>query len=154
MPMKSSLAPLNPLTGVGPMAPMAPMAPMGPVAPFLASTAAMPMPMSVQQPFLLPQGQALYPYYSTVTSNSWFSNVSTDMITHFIESYLFLCIVMTFVILLILWKKNPVFIQKEADDPMIQQRPSFFKLVFIGCLVFFIFLLGPCLFSKNSLSLI
>jgi hypothetical protein len=132
---------------VAPMAPMASMAPMGPVAPFLASTAAMPMPMSVQQPFLLP-------YYSTVTSNSWFSNVSTDMITHFIESYLFLCIVMTLVILLILWKKNPVFIQKEADDPMIQQRPSFFKLVFIGCLVFFIFLLGPCLFSKNSLSLI
>jgi len=66
----------------------------------------------------------------------------------FLKSYFFLCLLITFIIVLIIWKKNPVFIQREGEDPLIQQRASYAKLLFVGILLFLIFYLGPSLFQK------
>lgn len=65
------------------------------------------------------------------------------MLASILESYTFFSFVVTVLILFILWKKNPIFIQKEGTDSMIQERPSFAKLTILGIILFLGMVFGP-----------
>lgn len=63
----------------------------------------------------------------------------------FLESYFFLSLLTSAIVVLILYKLNPPFIQKDSLDPMIIGPPSFTKLVLMALAVFFFFMFGPSL---------
>jgi hypothetical protein len=69
----------------------------------------------------------------------------------FVESYFFISIVCTLLILFILWHKNPRWMQQSSDDPLVQQPPSVAKLLLIGVLTLSIFSVGPSLSKWNLL---
>lgn len=78
------------------------------------------------------------------TGQQWLTPIGN--IGHsFLESYFFLTLLVTFTILLIVWKKNPTLMQEESEDPLIQQKPSWTKLLVLGLVLFFIFTLGASL---------
>jgi hypothetical protein len=67
------------------------------------------------------------------------------------SNYLLFSFVATMVILMILWIKNPSFVQQTSDDPLIQQPTSCTKLLLLGVAFLCFFLLGPSIWKHIKL---
>ena len=61
----------------------------------------------------------------------------------FLENYFVLSLVLSLTIMVILWSKNPPFIQQETDSPELQGEPDLKKLILTGIAAFLFVIVGP-----------